>query len=88
MKLYRLISVFLLTTAFSAVTALAQKDSTKLNQSVEVMKAYRPSISNANKVNLMPAIDDTPVLPPSLNIRLIVTLLKQGLQPLQLVLPM
>ena len=59
MKLYRLISVFLLTTAFSAVTALAQKDSTKLNQSVEVMKAYRPSISNANKVNLMPAIDDT-----------------------------
>ena len=59
MKLYRLIPVFLLIIAFSAVTAIAQKDSTKLNQSVEVMKAYRPSISNANKVNLMPAIDDT-----------------------------
>lgn len=59
MKLYRSISVFLLIVAFSAVTALGQKDSTKLNQSVEVMKAYRPSISNANKVNLMPVIDDT-----------------------------
>jgi len=59
MKLYCSISVFLLIVAFSAVTALAQKDSTKLNQSVEVMKAYRPSISNANKVNLMPVIDDT-----------------------------
>lgn len=59
MKLYRSISVFLLIVAFSAVSALAQKDSTKLNQSVEVMKAYRPSISNANKVNLMPVIDDT-----------------------------
>ena len=59
MKLYRSISVFLSIFAFSAVTALAQKDSTKLNQSVEVMKAYRPSISNANKVNLMPVIDDT-----------------------------
>ena len=59
MKLYRSISVFLSIFAFSALTALAQKDSTKLNQSVEVMKAYRPSISNANKVNLMPVIDDT-----------------------------
>jgi len=59
MKLYRSISVFLLIVVFSAVTALGQKDSTKLNQSVEVMKAYRPSISNANKVNLMPVIDDT-----------------------------
>ena len=59
MKLHRSISVFLLIIAFSAVSARAQKDSTKLNQSVEVMKAYRPSISNANKVNLMPVINDT-----------------------------
>ncbi len=59
MKLYRSISVFLLIVALSAVSARAQRDTTKLNQSVEVMKAYRPSISNANKVNLMPVIDDT-----------------------------
>lgn len=59
MKLYLSISVFLSIFALSAVSAMAQKDSTKLNQSVEVMKAYRPSISNANKVNLMPVIDDT-----------------------------
>jgi hypothetical protein len=58
-QLYRSFSVFLLIVALSAVAAMAQKDSTKLNQSVEVMKAYRPSISNANKVNLLPVIDDT-----------------------------
>jgi hypothetical protein len=58
-QLYRSLSVFLLIVALSAVAAMAQKDSTKLNQSVEVMKAYRPSISNANKVNLLPVIEDT-----------------------------
>jgi len=58
-QLYRSILVFILIVALSAVSAVAQKDSTKLNQSVEVMKAYRPSISNTNKVNLLPVIDDT-----------------------------
>lgn len=58
-QIYSSLSVFLLIVASSAVSAVAQKDTTKLNQSVEVMKAYRPSISNANKINLMPVIDDT-----------------------------
>ncbi|NEW82130.1 MAG: hypothetical protein GZ094_07165, partial [Mariniphaga sp.] len=58
-QIYHSLSVFILIVALSAVSAVAQKDTTKLNQSVEVMKAYRPSISNANKVNLMPVIDDT-----------------------------
>lgn len=58
-QLYRSLSVFILVVAMSAGLAVAQKDTTKLNQTVEVMKAYRPSISNANKVNLMPVIDDT-----------------------------
>jgi hypothetical protein len=58
-QLYRSLSVFLLVVAMSSGLAVAQKDTTKLNQSVEVVKAYRPSISNANKVNLMPVIDDT-----------------------------
>ena len=58
-QIYYSLSVYLLIVGLSAGSAVAQKDSTKLNQSVEVMKAYRPSISNANKVNLMPVIDDT-----------------------------
>lgn len=58
-QLYRSLSVFLLISAVSALVAVAQKDTTKLNQSVEVMKAYRPAISGANKVNLMPSIEDT-----------------------------
>lgn len=39
--------------------AMGQRDSTKLNQDVEVVKPYRPSISNANKLNQLPVIDDT-----------------------------
>lgn len=58
-QIYSSFSVFLLIVAMSAGTAVAQKDTTKLNQSVEVVKAYHPSISNANKVNLMPVVDDT-----------------------------
>ncbi len=58
-QLYRSLSALLLFGALSIGAAVGQKDSTKLNQSVEVMKAYHPSISNANKVNLMPVIEDT-----------------------------
>ncbi len=58
-QLYRSISVYLLMAALSVGAAVAQKDTTRLNQSVEVMKAYHPSIANANKVNLMPVIEDT-----------------------------
>lgn len=58
-QLYHSLSVFLLIAGVSAEGAYAQKDTTKLNQSVEVVKAYRPSISNANKISLMPSIDDT-----------------------------
>lgn len=58
-QIYRSFSVLLLIVAASAGFASAQRDTTKLNQSVEVSKAYRPSISNANKVNLLPVIDDT-----------------------------
>ena len=68
-QIYRLISVFLIIAGVSVEFAIAQKDSTKLNQSVEVMKAYRPSISNANKLNMMPVIDDTTRFTPNSNIR-------------------
>ena len=45
----------------------AQQDSTKLNQEVEVVKAYRPSVSNAQKINLLPEIGDTTRFRPDLN---------------------
>ena len=58
-QLYLALPVILLIVAISGGVAVAQDDSTKLNQSVEVMKAYHPTISNAHKVNLMPVIEDT-----------------------------
>ncbi len=58
-KIYYSLAVFLLIVTLSSRVAIAQKDSTKLNQSVEVMKAYRPSISNTHKLNLLPEIADT-----------------------------
>ena len=45
----------------------AQQDSTKLNQEVEVVKAYKPSVSNAQKINLLPEIGDTTRFRPDLN---------------------
>jgi len=58
-QVYSSLSVFLLIFGAAVGTATAQKDTTKLNQSVEVMKAYHPSIQNASKLNLMPVLDDT-----------------------------
>ena len=58
-QIYRSIPFLILIFALSVEFTVAQKDTTKLNQEVEVVKAYRPSISNANKVNLLPVIDDT-----------------------------
>jgi hypothetical protein len=58
-QIYRSLSVILLIAGFSVEYAVAQKDTTKLNQSVDVMKAYSPSMSNANKINQLPVIDDT-----------------------------
>ena len=45
--------------AINGENAIAQRDSTKLNQDVEVIKPYKPSISNANKINQLPVIEDT-----------------------------
>ncbi len=48
-------------------TAFAQKDTTKMNQQVEVVKDYRPSVSKAEKINLLPEIGDTTRFRPDLN---------------------
>jgi len=55
----RLSFVVLAQLAILSEQAYCQRDTTKLNQDVEVVKPYRPSISNANKLNLLPVIDDT-----------------------------
>lgn len=47
--------------------AIGQRDTTKLNQNVEVVKPYRPSISNAQKLNQMPMIGDTARFTPEFN---------------------
>jgi hypothetical protein len=58
-RIYSSFSIVLLMVVLSAQLASGQSDTSKLNQSVEVMKAYHPNISNASKVNLMPVTDDT-----------------------------
>ena len=42
----------------TSLHAAAQKDSTKLKQEVEVVKAYQPSISDAFKINDIPKVQD------------------------------
>ena len=58
MKKQQYLAASLLTIAlfFGAVNAIAQKDTLKLKQEVEVVKAYQPSISAAQKINDIPQI--------------------------------
>ena len=51
---YILLLLFIVT----STVAIAQKDSTLMRE-VEVTKAYKPTISDANKINEMPKIDET-----------------------------
>jgi hypothetical protein len=56
---FRLSLIILACLATVGMHAMGQRDSTKLNQNVEVAKPYKPSISNANKLNQLPVIEDT-----------------------------
>lgn len=49
-----------------AFTASAQRD-TSLTQEVEVVKAFKPTISDANKINEMPKIDEAKPEKPTFN---------------------
>lgn len=68
-----LIPVFLLIFSLPGFfsTASAQQDTSKMNQQVEVIKAYRPSVSKAGKINLLPEINDTTHFRPDLNYRIV-----------------
>ena len=50
----------------SATIVFAQRDTT-LTQEVEVVKAYKPSISDANKINDMPKMDEEQPQKPTFN---------------------
>ncbi len=62
-KLKYILFLFLAT---SALLAGAQRDTT-LSREVEVVKAYNPSISDANKISDMPTIEDADHEKPSFN---------------------
>ena len=65
--IFRGLSILILIGGLTSGVVFAQDDTTKLNQSVEVMKAYHPSIANASKVNLLPVIEDTTRFSPEFN---------------------
>jgi hypothetical protein len=58
MKITKIFSINLLivSVTFGSLNAMAQKDTTKLRQEVEVTKAYQPSIQGAEKINDIPQI--------------------------------
>ena len=58
--------IFILIFVISANLVNAQQDTT-LRQEVEVTRAYKPTITNANKINEMPAIDETEHQVPTFN---------------------
>ncbi len=62
-----LLLTFLAFTAGNIRQASAQRDTTKMNQEVEVIKAYRPSVAKAEKISQMPEIDDTTRFTPEFN---------------------
>ena len=61
--------IFALPGFFSTVSA--QQDTSRMNQQVEVIKAYKPSVSKAGKINLLPEINDTTHFRPDLNYKII-----------------
>ncbi|KJF42343.1 hypothetical protein LH29_21400 [Draconibacterium sediminis] len=58
--------IFTLILLGTAVFAQAQQDTT-LTKEVEVTKAYKPTLSDANKLNSMPTIDETEHQKPTFN---------------------
>jgi hypothetical protein len=64
---FRIFILTLISFVFTLNQVSGQKDSTKLNKEVEVIKPYRPNISIANKLNQLPVIEDTTRFTPEFN---------------------
>ena len=64
MKTYT-ITLLIVSATFGSLNAMAQKDTTRIKQEVEVVKAYQPVISEVEKINDIPKIKteqpETPV---------------------------
>jgi len=56
---FQILIITLISFVININHVFGQKDTTKLNKEVEVMKPYRPNISTANKINQLPVIEDT-----------------------------
>ncbi|MBT3382257.1 MAG: hypothetical protein HN778_13700 [Prolixibacteraceae bacterium] len=61
------IKYIVLVLLIGATTEVAAQRDTTLSQEVEVFKAYKPSISDADKINEMPKIDDAEHQKPTFN---------------------
>ncbi len=59
--------IFLIFCAVVTVKAQAQQRDTTLTQEVEVTRAYKPTISDANKLNSMPTIEENQHQKPTFN---------------------
>ncbi len=77
--LFPLFILFVISPGFLC-SAYSQQDTSKMNQQVEVVKAYRPSISKAEKINLLPEISDTTRFRPDLNYKIISHPVTEGFQ--------
>lgn len=61
------IKYFLILLLISVVTEIFAQRDTTLTQEVEVVKAYKPTISDANKINEMPKIEEAEHQKPTFN---------------------
>lgn len=60
-----IITMLTVSATFGSLNTMAQKDTIKLRQEVEVTKAYQPTISEAEKINDIPKIKAEPVEAPT-----------------------
>ncbi|HCY40110.1 MAG TPA: hypothetical protein DHV48_01935 [Prolixibacteraceae bacterium] len=60
-----IITLLTISATFGSLIAMAQKDTIKLRQEVEVTKAYQPTVSEAEKINDIPKIKAEPVEAPT-----------------------
>ena len=63
--------VFVFCAALVFGNAVQVKAQEIINQDVRVVQEYTPTLSDANKISLMPVVDDTISLSPEFNYRII-----------------
>ncbi|MDP3435195.1 MAG: hypothetical protein Q8T04_19825, partial [Bacteroidota bacterium] len=51
-----IITLLIVSATFGSLNTMAQQETTKIKQEVEVVKAYQPTISEVEKINDIPKI--------------------------------